>query len=599
MLRIPKSILASLLTLFSSKPTSKKTTEKSKYTYGFAHWLFGRGLGLVCFFAFISYWIQADALIGPSGINAWENDLDFIENLPAVQEQIANKWILRPTLLWLPLLSNHDLLFAIGTLSAGLLTIGFIPALSALVAYITYLSLMVVGGPFLSFQWDILLLETLLISLPFLPISRIHKLSDSQVAPIIGRFLLITLLAKLMLESGLVKFTFFDGDGSNTWRELTALNFHYWTQPLPHTLSPWIHTLPDWFDQLSLFLMYLTELVLPFFLFLPGNWRRIGVIGQIILQVVILLSGNYGFFNLLTLCLCIPLIDDQLLPSSLFKTKNQYKKRNAIFTPTLRTGIACIFAFVMIATTFAHLIKDIQGNQTSSNKSLVVPEWIQSLQAKVRPFHCFNSYGLFRVMTTTRPEIIIEASRDGTSWQTYEFKWKPSHKNQSLGFTGPHMPRIDWQMWFEGLNFENYAQHPFPRFLYGRFLQIMVRGHSDSVFSNLREVLGVREFQALQQSPPAVQNQVIANYNHLIQSFRSRSKWFSLFLKALAEGKQNVLKQLSPTNPIDYKPSYLRVSLSHFKFSEAEDMQWEISMIPGATYTLTLDIQEEATQEKP
>ncbi|MDG1139598.1 MAG: lipase maturation factor family protein [Opitutales bacterium] len=564
--------------------------QNKKYTYGFAHWFFGRALGLVCFFAFISYWIQADALIGPAGINAWEKDLEFIETLSAAQEDTVNKWFLRPTLLWLPLLDNHNLLFAIGTLSAGFLILGFIPALSAIIAYVTYLSLMVVGGPFLSFQWDILLLETLLISLPFLPISRIHKLSDAHDPPIIGRFLLIALLAKLMLESGVVKFTFFDRNGFNTWRELTALDFHYWTQPLPHTLSPWIHALPDWFDQLSLFLIYATELVLPFLLFLPGKWRRIGVIGQIILQVAILLSGNYGFFNLLTLCLCIPLIDDQLLPSFLVKKISQNKKQGARFRTFLRTGIACILAFIMVSTTFGHLIKDIKGNQAALKEHLVVPKWIQSLQVKAGHFRCFNSYGLFRVMTTTRPEIIIEASRDGTTWQTYEFKWKPSHENQSLSFTGPHMPRIDWQMWFEGLNFENHTQHPFSQFLYGRFLQMMVNGHSDSVFSNLREVLGVKEFQALQRSPPAVQNQAITNYNHLIQSFRSRSKWFGSFLKALGEGKQNVLEQLSPTNPVDYKPSYLRVSLSHFKFSEAEGMQWEISKIPGASYTLALDI---------
>ena len=100
----------------------------------------------------------------------------------------------------------------------------------------------------------------------------------------------------------------------STWMDLTALEYHYWTQPLPHGLSAWIHSLPNWFDQISLYLMYGIELILPFFLFLPGIFRRIGVMGQIFLQIAILLSGNYGFFNLLTLCLCLPLIDDQMLP---------------------------------------------------------------------------------------------------------------------------------------------------------------------------------------------------------------------------------------------------------------------------------------------
>ena len=82
-----------------------------------------------------------------------------------------------------------------------------------------------------------------------------------------------------------------------------GLSLPGFTTPLPVGLrvfgsSPYL----NWFDQISLYLMYGIELILPFFLFLPGVFRRIGVIGQILLQIAILLSGNYGFFNLLTLC---------------------------------------------------------------------------------------------------------------------------------------------------------------------------------------------------------------------------------------------------------------------------------------------------------
>ena len=80
---------------------------QNRVTYQFAHWLFGRALGLVTLIAFISYWSQAEALIGNEGLKPWKQDLQFIEELPAVQENPANKWFLRPTFLWIQPLANH------------------------------------------------------------------------------------------------------------------------------------------------------------------------------------------------------------------------------------------------------------------------------------------------------------------------------------------------------------------------------------------------------------------------------------------------------------------------------------------------------------
>jgi len=137
-------------------------------TYRYSYWAFGRCLGGVTLIAFISYWFQADALIGNNGLSPWTTDLKDIDLL-FKQNPELNKWSIRPTLLWFEPLTNHHLLFGIGTISALLLAIGFLPTISASVSYICYVSLMVVGEPFLSFQWDALLCETLLLSLPFLP----------------------------------------------------------------------------------------------------------------------------------------------------------------------------------------------------------------------------------------------------------------------------------------------------------------------------------------------------------------------------------------------------------------------------------------------
>jgi len=194
-------------------------------SYQFSHWAYGRCLGTVTLIAFLSYWHQADALIGQNGLSPWVEDLKNIDQFVSQNPEL-NKLSIRPTLLWLQPFSNHHLLFGIGTFSALFLAIGFLPTFSSLVSYLCYLSLMVVGEPFLSFQWDALLCETLLLSLPFLPFTKFHRLSTAYKVPIFARYLIIAILAKLMLESCIVKFSSFGAKSENTLPDLTALDFH-------------------------------------------------------------------------------------------------------------------------------------------------------------------------------------------------------------------------------------------------------------------------------------------------------------------------------------------------------------------------------------
>ena len=569
---------------------------KTKYSYNTAHWLYGRCLGIVTLMAFISYWHQADALIGEQGLSPWTNDLKYIENLCA-QNQDLNQWHIRPTLLWLESLTSHHILFAFGTIAALLLSIGILPTISGLVSYLCYLSLMVVGEPFLSFQWDALLCETLLLSLPFLPFTKFNKIGDSYKVGWITRYLIIALLAKLMLESGIVKFTSFGANGENTWQDLTALDYHYWTQPLPHGLSVWIHSSPDWFDQISLYLMYGIELILPFFLFLPGIFRRIGVIGQIILQIAILLSGNYGFFNLLTLCLCIPLIDDRMLPKFLTKhwnTDSNIEKRQVfesdfkpIFNFFLLSYLTMAWFFFSI-TAYGHFVRDLKGNQPDPLINIEA-KWTESYTNMVRPTRAFNSYGLFRVMTTTRPEIIIEGSLDGNNWRPYEFRWKPTDPTQLPKFAGPHMPRIDWRMWFEGLNYERYANHPFSLMLYHKFLNTIALGGSIEDFNDFAKVIGPIEYQNFIQVPSQVRQRVLENYNSLLNAFNSRSLWFGELLEAIFEHRPVIMKQMDENlEDLPAAPNYIRVSLAHYTFAEPDqDQVWNFSPIEGASLVIS------------
>jgi len=572
-------------------------------SYQFLHWVYGRCLGIVTLIAFLSFWYQADALIGKNGLSPWSTDLENIDQL-INQNPELNKWIVRPTLLWFEPLSNHNLLFGLGSISAVLLCIGFLPTVSALMSYLCYLSLMVVGEPFLSFQWDALLCETLLLSLPFLPLTKFHRIHSTHKVSIFARYLLIALLAKLMLESGIVKFTSFGADNANTWRDLSALDFHYWTQPLPHSLSPWIDSLPSWFDQFSLISMYGIELILPILLFFPGNLRRIAVFGQIILQIAILLSGNYGFFNLLTLCLCIPLIDDQILRKLSIKYCNQLvndkKDTNPGKNTTQRSLPFSIIqkAFVGIAwfffafTTYGHIARDIKGNQKSSILEIDT-KWTDQYINIIRPTRAFNSYGLFRVMTTTRPEIIIEGSLDGQTWRPYSFRYKPTDPAKRPAFAGVHMPRIDWQMWFEGLNYERYAEHSFSQMLYHKFLSTIALGGKIHDFKDFKKMIGPIDYQAFIQSPLHIQQRVMQNYNSLLHAFQSRSLWFANLLQAIFEHRPEIIEQLGENlDDLPTKPNHLRVSLAHYRFASEDDKSdpvivWNVKPIEETRFIIS------------
>ena len=562
----------------------KKTKEGKTPSFSFAHWLFGRSLGLIVLTAFLSYWIQADALIGPNGISPWQHDLERIESFLESNESDQNKFTLRPTLLWFTFFSNHHLIFTLGVISSLALMLGFMPRLAAFFCWIFYLSLSVVGEPFLSFQWDTLLLETLFLSLPFLPFVKRHRLSEPITASKWARILILLLLAKLMIESGLVKFTYFDNDESNAWINYTALDYHYWTQPLPHPLSPLIHSLPPWFDSISLSEMYFIEIGLPFCFFLPLYFRRFAFFGQVLLQLAILFSGNYGFFNLLTLTLCIPLIDDALIPKR-FRPNFDQPKSDKVF---IRKGIHLIHLgslyFLFLSAGWNSLVSDIKGNRANTHTSNK-ENWTNDVRKFIQPIRSINSYGLFRVMTKNRPEITIEGSTNGEDWKLYKFKWKPDHANDPLQFAGPHMPRIDWQMWFEALRAERYVNQPFSRFLYGRFLDIIANGGDQKECFDLSKVLGEQEMRAFAQAPQQQKQIIISNFQNLMNAFLQQSTWFAKLLKACFESNLVILEELESVPFVNEPPKFLRISIENYEFQTNRKTQsqaiWKANQISG------------------
>jgi len=180
------------------------------------------------------------------------------------------------------------------------------PFLAAL--WLAYLSLFNVGQIFLRFQWDKLLLETgflALVAAPLLP--TLTSLPTDHISLYIVRWLLF----RMMLASGCVKLT----SGCPSWWGLTAMPTHYFSQCLPTPLSWYAALLPDWMQKLSVASTFVIEIPLVFLFFAPtASLRRFTFYMQAFLMLVIMLSGNYNFFNFLYLALCFSLADDSWFP---------------------------------------------------------------------------------------------------------------------------------------------------------------------------------------------------------------------------------------------------------------------------------------------
>lgn len=390
--------------------------------YDIVSWLFLRGLGFIFLFAFISFGSQALGLIGSHGL------LPVQELVTVAQEQLGvERYWLLPMLFWL---NDSDLMIQLVCWGGAILSLFLIfnkfPRTSLLLLYIFYLSLLTAGRQFMTFQWDSFLLETGLIAIFLMGTKSI------------GIWLLRWLLFRFVFAAGLVKM--FSGD--HAWLDLSALNYYFNTEPLPTPLAWYAHQLPTSVLHAATGITLIIELIVPFLIFFPRRLRFFACFYIMLLQTMILLTGNYNFFNLLTMLLCLVLFDDAalkvILParwaSWILKPKLSYR---------ISPYIVYTFAVVTVSASLVQFHWRFVGN---------TPESVVWAYRLIDPLHLVNPYGPFAIMTKDRMEIVLEGSNDGENWKEYTFKYKPSDINRRPPWNIPHQPRLDWQMWFAALS---------------------------------------------------------------------------------------------------------------------------------------------------
>jgi predicted DCC family thiol-disulfide oxidoreductase YuxK len=390
--------------------------------YELVSWVFLRLLGAIYLAAFVSLGVQILGLVGDAGI------LPLGDHLGAARRALGDTaYRILPTLFWLDSSDASLLAGCVVGAFLGLLVVLNRWTRAALIGlFALYLSYFYAGQDFTGFQWDLLLLEAGFLAIFLSSGSRIVIWLYRWF---VFRYLFLAGAAKLL-------------SGDPTWRNFTALEYHFWTQPLPTPLAWYAAELPHWLLVGATAATLLVELGIVFLIFLPRRPRAVAACCIALFQVLIVLTGNYNFFNLLSIAMCVLLLDDASLRRSLPRRLVTRVRDRARQPGRAATMIATALAVVIVPVGLNRICLSLTGS------GLPVADALERL---VSPLMIVNPYGLFAVMTTSRPEIVIEGSADGQVWREYVFRFKPGPLARRARWSIPHQPRLDWQMWFAAL----------------------------------------------------------------------------------------------------------------------------------------------------
>ena len=390
--------------------------------------LYLQGLGGIFAIAFHSLSRQLPGLLGERGIAPARETLAWqASRLPTTRERLSRM----PSVFWFTGADESTLMASarLGRLAGVSLLLGILPLPALACATALYLSFLPLGRDFLSFQWDALLVESGLHGLLIAPLGL--TLRNTREPAGLARLAHRLLYFRLNVGSGLGKWQ----SGDRRWRDGSALATHYETTPLPTPLSWHAHQLPMRVHRLSTRATLAVELTTPFLVFGPRTVRTLGFLLGNALQGVIAATGNYGFFNLHSSLLSLWALDDDqlgILSGSLRRSSPRSSSRELL---------ADAVALPLVLTSIQELLARLESR----------PRPLRALARKTRPFMLGTPYALFSVMTGTRPEVVVEGSRDGVRWERYGFRYKVQDPGRRPAWVAPHMPRLDWQMWFAAL----------------------------------------------------------------------------------------------------------------------------------------------------
>ncbi|KAM5227318.1 lipase maturation factor 1 [Ctenodactylus gundi] len=432
-----------------------------------------RALAFVYLVAFLVALHQNKQLLGDRGL------LPCSTYLRSVQRYFHGRvgwdaWNYAPTVLWLLDWShmdfNLDLLALLGLGGSGFVLISGCANMVLMAAlWGLYLSLVSVGQAWYSFGWESQLLETGFLGIFLCPLWTLSQLPEHTPPSRVVLWGFRWLIFRVMLGAGLIKIR-----GDRCWWNLTCMDYHYETQPVPNPLAYFLHQSPWWFHRFETLSNHILELLVPFLVFLGRRLCLLHGVLQILFQVVLILSGNLSFLNWLTIVPSLACFDDaalgRLFPSGLRGLKARVLQiqgaRAHGVEPRPRYG--CIvrrISNLALGILLAWLSVPVVLNLLSSR---------QVMNTSFSSLRIVNTYGAFGSITKERTEVILQgtaspnASAPEAVWEDYEFRCKPGDPWRRPCLISPYHYRLDWLMWFAA--FQTYEQNEWILHLAGKLL---------------------------------------------------------------------------------------------------------------------------------
>lgn len=538
--------------------------------------------------AFVSLYVQIPGLYGNEGLLPARSRLRYSGK--PLWEQILDS----PTLLWLGPhlgLDTHtcmELLCLLGaalSLAAALLE-PLRDSLVFLCLWALYMSLYQVGQVFLYFQWDNLLLEAGFLCVLVAPLSLVRGSGSVREHDGVTFWLVRWLLFRLMFASGVVKLT----SRCPTWWGLTALTYHYETQCIPTPLAWFAHQLPVWWQKLSVVGTFVIEIAVPLLFFSPLRRLRIGSFYlQLLLQVLIILSGNYNFFNLLTVALCVSLLDDQHVNFWLRKPYKSSQSESSLSSRLMYVVELMVWALLVFGTiVFFDLQIDSQKKSVSSRTAFTFHQFNQFLKAVTFPCVWMGLLSLMWTMITTMFRCACVRGFFSRLWATVQ--WTVFGAAAAAMFTVSLVPftYIEYdsnaELW-PGVRQAHELVHRFQLVnSYGLFRrmtgvggrpEVVIEGSHDG--STWVEIEFMYKPGNLSGSPPVVTpHQPRLDWQMWFAALgqQQHSPWFSSLMYRLLQGKQDVI-ELIQTDISQYPfhqqpPAFLRAHRYKYWFTETK-----------------------------
>jgi len=398
-----------------------------------------RLLGFVYFFAFLSSAMQVVPLLGSEGLTpatTWMSE---------VSQTLGSRtagFLQFPSLFWIG--APDRALVILAWLGAGLSLIvlgGFANAILLAVLWLLYMSFVHIGQEWYGYGWEIQLLETGFLAVFLCPLMDLRPF-PGRPPPRLVLWLFRWLIFRIMLGAGLIKLR-----GDPCWRDLTCLDFHYLTQPIPNALSPWFHFHPPLVHRMEVLYNHFVELVACWFALAPDRWRRLRIAGgfaMLAFQVSLILSGNLSFLNYLTIVPVLACFDDEFLRRFVPLQWSEAMTRAAQSARPSRAGTRAATALAVLV---ALLSIPVVVNLASPH---------QAMNTSFNSLDLVNTYGAFGTVGRERYEIVFEGTRDSipsdtARWSAYEFPAKPGDPMRRPAFIAPYQPRLDWSIWFAAM----------------------------------------------------------------------------------------------------------------------------------------------------